>query len=71
MEEAWLVLITITNTGLVPISDEDYSAPLAFAFPGRKVIDARAQPGSPIGTVAVMPVINVERGYRSGVRPAR
>ena len=35
--DAWLVLLTVANTGLAPIRDEDFSAPLTFAFPGRQV----------------------------------
>ena len=50
-DDAWLVLLTIANTGLAPIRDEDFSAPLAFAFPGRHVCGVQLCPSSRAGRI--------------------
>jgi hypothetical protein len=45
--EGWLVLVTVTNTGLTAVRGTDFRTPLAFRFPGRQVCDARICPGPP------------------------
>jgi hypothetical protein len=51
-EQARLVLLTVTNTGLAPIRDQDFTTPLTFTFPGRQVrgtqIHHRTAAGTPI-----------------------
>jgi hypothetical protein len=42
--QGWLLLVTVTNTGLTPIRGRDFRTPLAFRFPGREVCDARIFP---------------------------
>jgi hypothetical protein len=42
--EGWLVLVTVTNTGLMPLRGRDFPGPSAFRFPGREVCDARICP---------------------------
>jgi hypothetical protein len=42
--EGWLVLATVTNTGLTPVHGRDFRVPLAFRFPGREVCGAPCLP---------------------------
>lgn len=42
--EGWLVLVTVTNTGLIPVRGRDFRAPSGFRFPGREVCAARICP---------------------------
>ena len=60
--QGWLVLVAVTNTGLMPVRGKDFRAPLVFRFPGREVCAARIRPdpGSlrpgalPGGTIAAV-----------------
>ena len=51
-EQARLILLTVTNSGLAPIRDNDFSTPLTFTFPGRQVrgiqVRHRTSAGTPI-----------------------
>jgi hypothetical protein len=42
--QAWLVVLGVTNSGIMPVSDENFSVPLAFTFPGRDVRRAQVSP---------------------------
>lgn len=44
-QPSWLVLIGISNPGWTPVRSTDFTAPLAFAFPGRQVIATRISVG--------------------------
>jgi hypothetical protein len=73
-EDAWLVLLTIINTGLTPIRAEDFTAPLAFTFPGRQVRGAqinarpvaRTRPGRPASRAPARPDVHAGPGADAG-----
>jgi hypothetical protein len=54
MEQGWIVVLAITNLGLTPVRGEDFTAPLAFAFPGRQ-IHATQLSSEPAARAATMP----------------
>ena len=54
-DEAWLVILRITNSGFAPIRGEHFSTPLAFEFPGREVRGIQISPGQAIRTRAGLP----------------
>jgi hypothetical protein len=41
--QAWLVILAITNPGLIPVRSEDFRTPLTFTFPGRQVHTAQVR----------------------------
>lgn len=40
----WLAVVGITNPGWSPVRGSDFTAPLAFSFPGRQVAAAQVSP---------------------------
>ena len=60
-DEAWLVIVRITNSGFAPIRDEHFSTPLGFEFPGREVRGIQISPGQAIRTRPV-PAVHTPAG---------
>jgi hypothetical protein len=54
--QAWLVVLGVMNSGIMPIRDENFSVPLAFAFPGREVRIAQIRPAQSALPNATIPV---------------
>ena len=54
-EQAWFVVLSVTNSGIMPISDENFSVPLAFTFPGREVRRAQISPAPSARATATNP----------------
>jgi hypothetical protein len=54
-DEAWLVVLGITNPGFAPIRGEHFSTPLTFEFPGREVRGIQTSPGQATRTRAGLP----------------
>jgi hypothetical protein len=81
--QGWLVVLAVTNTGLVPVRDKDFRTPLTFAFPGRQVHSTQIRPGPAARTrggrrasrTPLMPAARADAGDRPGrggsSRPAR
>jgi hypothetical protein len=73
--QGWLVLIAVTNTGLMPVHGKDFRVPLAFRFPGREVCAARTSPGPgslrPGCRPPVLPTVPGDPGRGTGARSSR
>ncbi len=54
-DEAWLVVLRITNSGFAPIRGEHFSTPLSFEFPGREVRGIQISPAGPSGPALACP----------------
>jgi len=68
VREGWLVVLGITNPGLVAVHSRDFTAPLAFAFPGREIHATQIRPGPAASTAKRaprMPSVKVSAGAGS------
>jgi hypothetical protein len=56
-QEGWLVALGITNAGHVPVRDTDFSAQLAFTFPGREIhaTQISPRPTTPVASTTRQP----------------
>lgn len=43
-QQGWLVVLSITNPGLMPVRSHDFTIPLTFEFPGRQIHATQIKP---------------------------
>src|ERR1017187_8123934 len=77
-DEAWLVVLGITNPGFAPIRGEHFSTALTFEFPGREVRGIQTSPGQatrpgaglPASRQRQVPAVQAPPGRPPGPPPA-